>query len=111
MSDTGERFTELQGQYLAFIRAYTLVNGRAPAEADMQRFFGVTPPSDSAWTRCVLGGMGKGLGSRNGLNIKSSALSPKSIRGVMPPLHYCREPSSQPHCVKQYRPKAFRTAC
>lgn len=39
------RFTELQGQYLAFIHAYALVNGRPPAEADMQRFFGVTPPS------------------------------------------------------------------
>ena len=39
------RFTELQGQYLAFIYAYALVNGRPPAEADMQRFFGVTPPS------------------------------------------------------------------
>lgn len=39
------RFTETQGQYLAFIHAYTLVNGRPPAEADMQRFFGVTPPS------------------------------------------------------------------
>ena len=39
------RFTETQGQYLAFIHAYTLVNGCPPAEADMQRFFGVTPPS------------------------------------------------------------------
>jgi DNA-binding MarR family transcriptional regulator len=39
------RFTETQGQYLAFIHAYTLVNGRPPAETDMQRFFGVTPPS------------------------------------------------------------------
>lgn len=39
------RFTRIQGQYLAFIRAYTLINGRPPAEADMQRFFGVTPPS------------------------------------------------------------------
>ena len=38
-------FTELQGQYLAFIHAYALINGRPPAEADMQRFFGVTPPS------------------------------------------------------------------
>ena len=45
VSDISERFTEVQGQYLAFIRAYSLVNGRAPAEADMQRFFGVTPPS------------------------------------------------------------------
>jgi Mn-dependent DtxR family transcriptional regulator len=38
-------FTEKQGQYLAFIHTYTLLNGRPPAEADMQRFFGVTPPS------------------------------------------------------------------
>ncbi len=38
-------FTELQGQYLAFIHAYDLVIGRPPAEADMQRFFGVTPPT------------------------------------------------------------------
>lgn len=38
-------FTDKQGQYLAFIRTYTLLNQRAPAEADMQRFFRVTPPS------------------------------------------------------------------
>jgi len=39
------KFTDKQGQYLAFIHAYTLVNGRPPAEADMERFFGVTPPT------------------------------------------------------------------
>ena len=39
------RFTPKQGQYLAFIHAYTLVLGRPPAEADLQRHFGVTPPS------------------------------------------------------------------
>jgi DNA-binding MarR family transcriptional regulator len=38
-------FTEKQGQYLAFIHAYTLVLGRPPAEADLQRHFRVTPPS------------------------------------------------------------------
>ena len=38
-------FTEKQGQYLAFIHAYSLVLGRPPAEADIQRFFSVTPPS------------------------------------------------------------------
>src|SRR5215207_3125223 len=38
-------FTDKQGQYLAFIHAYTLVLGRPPAEADMQRHFRVTPPS------------------------------------------------------------------
>ena len=34
-----------QGQYLAFIYAYTRVNGRPPAQADMQRYFRVTPPT------------------------------------------------------------------
>ncbi len=38
-------FTKLQGQYLAFIAAYTKVIGRPPAEADIQRHFKVTPPS------------------------------------------------------------------
>ena len=38
-------FTQKQGQYLAFIHAYTLVNGRPPSQADMQRFFRVTPPT------------------------------------------------------------------
>ena len=36
---------ELQGQYLAFIHAYTKVNARPPAQADLQRFFAVTPPT------------------------------------------------------------------
>ena len=38
-------FTKLQGQYLAFIVAYIKLNRRAPAEADFQRYFQVTPPS------------------------------------------------------------------
>jgi DNA-binding MarR family transcriptional regulator len=38
-------FTARQGQFLAFIYTYTLVNGRPPAEADMMRFFHLTPPS------------------------------------------------------------------
>ena len=38
-------FTYKQGQYLAFIHYYTKVNGRAPAQADLQRYFRVTPPS------------------------------------------------------------------
>jgi DNA-binding MarR family transcriptional regulator len=42
---TAPRFTEKQGQYLAFIWTYGLLNGRSPAERDMQRFFGVTAPS------------------------------------------------------------------
>ena len=38
-------FTPKQGQYLAFIYAYTRVLGRPPAEAGLQRHFGVRPPS------------------------------------------------------------------
>jgi Mn-dependent DtxR family transcriptional regulator len=38
-------FTSKQGQYLAFIYAYTRVLGRPPAEADIQRYFEVTPPT------------------------------------------------------------------
>ena len=39
------RLTEKQGQYLAFIYNYTKIHGRAPAEADMERFFRTTPPT------------------------------------------------------------------
>ena len=48
MNRAGEspsEFTPRQGQYLAFIHAYSLVNDRPPAQADMQRFFRVTPPT------------------------------------------------------------------
>jgi DNA-binding MarR family transcriptional regulator len=44
-SRSSTRFTKKQGQYLAFIYTYTLLNGRPPAEADFQRFFEVTPPA------------------------------------------------------------------
>lgn len=38
-------YTAKQGRYLAFIYYYTKVNARAPAEADIQKYFGVSPPS------------------------------------------------------------------
>ena len=38
-------FTDKQGQYLAFIHTYTKLNRRPPAEADMQSYFRVTPPT------------------------------------------------------------------
>jgi REP element-mobilizing transposase RayT/DNA-binding MarR family transcriptional regulator len=37
--------TERQGQFLAYIHQYSILNGCAPAEADMERFFQTTPPS------------------------------------------------------------------
>ena len=42
---SGQSFTEKQGQYLAFIYAYSRIFRRPPAEADMQRHFRVSPPS------------------------------------------------------------------
>lgn len=38
-------YTELQAQYLAYLHQYGILNGCAPSEADMQRFFQVTPPT------------------------------------------------------------------
>lgn len=38
------KYTDKQGQYLAFYY-YTKIHKCAPAEADIQRYFGVTPPS------------------------------------------------------------------
>jgi hypothetical protein len=39
------RFTVKQGQYLAFIHWYTKLHRTPPAEADLQRYFRVTPPA------------------------------------------------------------------
>jgi hypothetical protein len=44
-SPIAPRFTAKQGQYLAFIWAYSQINRRAPAEADFQRYFHATAPS------------------------------------------------------------------
>jgi Mn-dependent DtxR family transcriptional regulator len=41
----GQGFTDKQGQYLAFIYAYSRMFRRPPAEADMQRHFLVSPPA------------------------------------------------------------------
>ncbi len=38
-------YTPKQGQYLAFIYCYSKINGRPPAEADMQWYFKGTPPA------------------------------------------------------------------
>ena len=39
------KITERQAQYLSFISQYMKVNGRSPAESDIQRYFGVSPPT------------------------------------------------------------------
>jgi Mn-dependent DtxR family transcriptional regulator len=38
-------YTDKQGQYLAFIYYYSKIHGRPPAEAEMQQYFRVSPPS------------------------------------------------------------------
>ncbi|MEO1740868.1 MAG: hypothetical protein AAFR99_03560 [Cyanobacteria bacterium J06629_9] len=43
--DATPEFTAKQGQYLAYIYNYTQIHGRSPAQADIQKFFGVTPPT------------------------------------------------------------------
>ena len=44
-SEQAKSFTPKQGQYLAFIYYYTKLNGYAPAEKDMLRYFQVSAPS------------------------------------------------------------------
>jgi repressor LexA len=39
------KYTQKQGKYLAFIYYYTRIQGYPPAEADMQNYFKVSPPS------------------------------------------------------------------
>ena len=39
------KWTEKEGQYLAFIYNYTKIHGRAPAEAEMERYFKVALPT------------------------------------------------------------------
>jgi Mn-dependent DtxR family transcriptional regulator len=40
-----QAFTDKQGQYLAFIYNYSVMFQQAPAETDLQRFFGTSPPT------------------------------------------------------------------
>ena len=45
VSRSAKTFTFKQGQYLAFIHLYTRLHRQPPAEADMQQYFRVSPPS------------------------------------------------------------------
>jgi len=70
-------FTPKQGQYLAFIDAYTRVHRRPPAEWEMQRHFGVTPPSVHQMVLTL---------ERAGL-IRRQPGVPRSIEVLVPPEH------------------------
>lgn len=45
MSINKTKFTEKQGQYLAYIYYYSKINRKPPAQRDIQQFFGGTPPT------------------------------------------------------------------
>jgi len=45
VSQPAKKFTPKQGQYLAYIHAYTRLHRRPPAEADLRDYFQVSPPS------------------------------------------------------------------
>jgi len=68
-------YTDKQGQYLAFIHLYTKLNRRAPAQADIQRYFEVTPPTVH---NMIVQLERKGLVSR-------IPRTPRSIRVLLPP--------------------------
>ena len=68
-------FTEKQGHYLAFIYTYSYMFGRPPAETDMQRHFGVSPPSVHQMIVTL---------ERNGL-IRRQASAPRSIEILVLP--------------------------
>jgi repressor LexA len=68
-------YTEKQGQYLAFIYYYRKIHGRAPAEAEMQQYFRVSPPSVH---QVVLTLEARGL-------IARTAGQARSIRLLIPP--------------------------
>jgi DNA-binding MarR family transcriptional regulator len=70
-------FTATQGQYLAFIDAYTRVNLRPPAEADLQCRFGVSPPSVHQMILTL---------ERAGF-IRRQPGVPRSIEVLVPPQH------------------------
>ncbi|MDD5599789.1 MAG: hypothetical protein PHV82_17725 [Victivallaceae bacterium] len=40
-----KKYTEKQGQFLAFIYYFRKINGMAPSEMDMRKYFRVTPPT------------------------------------------------------------------
>ena len=70
-----QKFTDKQGQYLAFIYTYTHMFRRPPAEADMQRHFRVSPPSVHQMVATL---------ERNGL-IRRQLGRPRSIELLVAP--------------------------
>ena len=77
VSPPAKSFTQKQGQYLAFIYAYTRLNRRPPAEIDMQRYFQVSPPSVHQMVLAL---------ERAGF-IRRQPRTPRSIKLLVDPKH------------------------
>lgn len=73
-------FTAKQGQYLAFIYNYTKIHRQAPAEADLERHFRVSPPAIHDMVKTL---------ERNGL-IERTPGQARSIRLLVQPEHLPR---------------------
>jgi DNA-binding MarR family transcriptional regulator len=77
VSPSPKTFTPKQGQYLAFIHLYTRLHRRPPAEADMQQYFRVSPPSVHQMVLTL---------ERAGL-IRRQPRAPRSIEVLVDPNH------------------------
>ena len=88
IEDEAPSFTPRQGEYLAFIYGYAVILGRAPAEADIQRYFGVSPPTVHSMILSL---------ERSGL-IRRTAGAARSIEVLVAPerLPILRRPTGQP---------------
>ena len=71
------KFTAKQGQHLAYIHTYTKLHRQAPSEADLERYFKVSPPSVHEMIKTL---------ERNGL-IQKTPGEARSIRLLVAPEH------------------------
>ena len=79
--------TARQGQFLAYLHQYGMVNGCAPAEADMQRFFQISAPSVHSMVLTL---------ERRGF-IRRMPGQARSITLVLPPESLTLLKRAQPH--------------
>ena len=77
VSPSTKPFTLKQGQYLAYIHLYTRLHRRPQAEADMQQYFRVSPPSVHQMVLTL---------ERAGL-IRRQPSTPRSIEVLVDPKH------------------------
>lgn len=68
-------YTDKQGSYLAFINAYTALNGRPPAVTDIADYFDVRPPSAQGMVQQL---------EKKGLITKTAGV-PRTIRVTLEP--------------------------